>query len=366
MSMPPKVLLLDLSRQIGGASSRVLGLLSQYPEGAAILGALTDSPVYLEARSRGLPVVGLGQHKADPRLFRQLVRACREHKIALIDSHNIQSQFWAHWACRYCNIPHISTLNSWYADEYRGGWRGRLYATLAKTLRPKGPLIAVSESIRQSLIRESVDTERVHLIPNAIAPADAVSLSRRQLAERHRLNPDQPWLVMVARLEHAKRADRFIEILNALPECQGILIGDGHLQPALTQQAQHTSASLLMTGALSHSETQAWMAAADILVLTSDTEGTPLVLLEGAALAKPMVATAVGGIPELFDDGHHARIVAPDTAALVEALKPMLAAPEQAAEMGLAARQRVHQRFNPQQQIAQTLSAYRAALEHPQ
>ncbi|MBY6096289.1 glycosyltransferase family 4 protein [Ferrimonas balearica] len=359
----PRVLLLDLSRHFGGASSRVLGLLANYPPGRAWLGALTGSAVYREAKARGLPVLGLGQHKADPRLLSRLCRACREHQLALIDSHNIQSQFWAHWASQRCGVAHITTLNSWYADEYRQQWRGTLYARLSRWLRPEGPLIVVSDAIGQALRQQGVTAERIHLVANAVAPAPTFEVNRDELAASLALDPQRPWVLLVARLESAKRVDRFLDAMARLPEAQGIVVGEGSLMVALQAQQRQQGSDVVFTGALPHSETQQLMASSDLLVLCSDTEGTPLVLLEGAALAKPMVATAVGGIPELFDDGVEARLVPPDAAALATGIDQLLTAPEQGAILGHAARTRLLAQFSPQAQLQHTLAAYHAALE---
>ncbi len=365
MPRVPKVLLLDLSAQFGGASSRVLGLLAHYPEQRALLGALTDSPVYREAQALGLPVVGLGRHKADPRLLARLCRLCRAQGIELIDSHNIQSQFWAHWASRRCGVPHVSTLNSWYALEYRHHWRAQLYPRLARALRPDGPLIVVSDAIRQALLAEGVDAYRIHLVPNAMVTAPPPTLPRSELAQRYNLDPSRPWLLMVARLETAKRVDRYLDALAQLTGVQGVLVGDGHLADVLAERVRQQALPVVMTGALSHGETRDLMAAADMLVLSSDTEGTPLVLLEGAALAKPMVATAVGGIPELFEQGEHALLVPTEADALASAMRALLADPQQGERLGRAARAHLQRRFSPEQQQRQTLAAYRAALEFP-
>ncbi|MBY5923318.1 glycosyltransferase family 4 protein [Ferrimonas balearica] len=365
MSHVPKVLLLDLSAQFGGASSRVLGLLARYPDQHAVLGALTDSPVYREARAQGLPVVGLGRHKADPRLLGRLCRFCRAQGIELIDSHNIQSQFWAHWTSRRCGIAHVSTLNSWYALEYRQHWRAQLYPWLANALRPDGPLIVVSDAIRQALLAEGVESNRIHLIPNAMAPTPTMAVSRAELAQRYGLDPNRPWLLTVARLEAAKRVDRYLDAVSQLPQVQGIVVGDGHLRAQLAETVQTQALPVVMTGALPYGETQALMAASDLLMLSSDTEGTPLVLLEGAALAKPMVATAVGGIPELFQHDEHALLMPTDAMALAAAVRDLLADPGKAERLGHAAQVRLRERFSPEQQLSQTLSAYRAALESP-
>lgn len=119
-----------------------------------------------------------------------------------------------------------------------------------------------------------------------------------------------------------------------------------------------------MLGALAHHDTMALMAAADVVVLSSDTEGTPLSLLEAAALARPIVATAVGGIPEILRHGQDALLVKPDSNALALAVTTLLQNPAQAKQLGKQAQQRILKRYSPEGQIQQTLNAYQMHWRH--
>lgn len=232
MTTSPKALLLDLSRDFGGASTRVLSLLSHYPAHRAVLGALEGSPVYIEAQQRGLPVYPLARHKWDLLLLSKLKQVIQQEGIMLIDSHNIQSQFWGYWAAKAAHLPLVSTLNSWYADEYAGTLKGLLYKTLERQLRPPGPIITVSASIADKLLAQGVTEENIHIIENACAHPSPTQ-DRLSLAEKHNLPHDVPWLLLPARLVPAKRSIASSKLSDRSPMPRVLLSAKG-LWPRLS------------------------------------------------------------------------------------------------------------------------------------
>jgi glycosyltransferase involved in cell wall biosynthesis len=117
------------------------------------------------------------------------------------------------------------------------------------------------------------------------------------------------------------------------------------------------------TGALTHEEVLGWWQRADIATLTSENEGMPVSLMEAAACGVPAVATAVGGIPELVDDGVTGLLApANDVGSLTAAFRNLIERPARRAEMGQAARTRALERFSLARQIDALLAAWNEVL----
>lgn len=160
-------------------------------------------------------------------------------------------------------------------------------------------------------------------------------------------------LLFVGRLAAAKGVPVLIEalprILSAHPQAHLVLIGDGPDRAALQDQVRRLGLgdAVRFTGYQSQDEVAGALARAAVFVLPSFAEGVPVVLMEAMAACRPVVATRIAGIPELVEDGVSGRIVPPgDAMALAAAVCDILSAPDRAAAMGEAGRQRVEAEFD--------------------
>jgi glycosyltransferase involved in cell wall biosynthesis len=149
-------------------------------------------------------------------------------------------------------------------------------------------------------------------------------------------------LVTVGRLMSWKRIDR---VIDAVARCEGmglVIVGDGPERDPLERltQVRGLTDRVYFAGRRSHAETLALMAACDLFVLNSTYEGLPHVVLEAMSLGLPVVATAVGGTPELVQDGKNGRLIAPeDNGALRVALSELLSTPLERQRLAVGARQ---------------------------
>ena len=170
--------------------------------------------------------------------------------------------------------------------------------------------------------------------------------------------PEPPHVVCVARLVPVKNLglllEAFAELRSRGVRFRGIMVGDGKSRAEL--EAMHARLGLQetvqMVGAADQAEVLAWWQRASVAVLTSEREGMPVCLMEAAACGVPAVAPAVGGIPELVEDGVTGLLApAGDRAALVTALAWLLENRESASRMGDAARMRAVHRFSVSHQV---------------
>jgi len=194
-------------------------------------------------------------------------------------------------------------------------------------------LIAVSEPLRQRMMELGLPAESASVLPCGYDP-ELFQPMERAAARRAIGLGDGPWLLFVGMLRPIKRVDLVLSALAKLPEAQLAIVGDGPLKTKLADQARKLGVArrVRFAGPQPRQHVGTWMAAADCLVLASDHEGTPTVLVESLAMGTPAVATAVGGIPDLL--GGSCRLVPPnDSAALAAAVRETLANPPAAGDL---------------------------------
>jgi glycosyltransferase involved in cell wall biosynthesis len=187
---------------------------------------------------------------------------------------------------------------------------------------------AVSGAVADSLVRDyGVDRARVRVVPNGAELPDEEREARaaRRLREQLGATAARPLWVCAGRLEEQKGQDVLLDALAALRgrdrDFVVLLAGDGSQRAALERRAAALGLGERVRFPGQVDDLGPLLAAADAVVMPSRWEGMPLVLLEALARARPVVASAVGGVPEVAVDGEHARLVPPgDADALAQAL----------------------------------------------
>jgi glycosyltransferase involved in cell wall biosynthesis len=229
----------------------------------------------------------------------------------------------------------------------------RIERALARTTTQ---LVAVSDEVRRDLIRLGVgkpDQTRVvpvgfDLRPFWLNPEDE-SMHRSRLRRELEIPEDARVVTLVARLVPIKRVDRFLRIAASLqPEADVIfvVVGDGELHNALRESdpARAVGHRTRWTGI--RSDMPAVMAASDIVVLTSDNEGTPVSLIEAQASGRAVVSTDVGGVRSVVLDGLSGYVVPKDAEnAFASRVLTLLRDPAQATCFGQRGRRHVMEHF---------------------
>lgn len=189
-----------------------------------------------------------------------------------------------------------------------------------RVARRASRVIVPSEYLKCVVIRWGVPQERIEVIYNAVA-IEEVGKVPEAVAQLPR-----PLVASVGRLVPWKHVDGIIDAVAKLPETSLAIVGTGGAEAALAAHAARTLAGRsVMTGSLSHPDTLATLAVTDVLVLNSSYEGLSHLLIEALALGVPIVATAVGGNPEVLTDGETGLLVPTgDQAALSRTLATLL------------------------------------------
>jgi glycosyltransferase involved in cell wall biosynthesis len=158
---------------------------------------------------------------------------------------------------------------------------------------------------------------------------------------------------------HRFLVDAMPGIVASHPEATLVLVGDGPLLPAIQSQVRRLGLERRVTFVGSQPEPQRFLALADVVVLPSISEGLPMVILEALGLCRAVVATSVGGILDVIEDGRSGLLVPPcDPAALAEAVNALLASPSRARTLATEGHASVRSRFSEAAMIRGTEELY--------
>jgi glycosyltransferase involved in cell wall biosynthesis len=370
-----RALIIDLSQGYGGASSRVLSLLGQFPREQVSLVGLSGSKIIRYAEERGLPVYTVGSKKTDPRIISRLINVIDETGAKVIDTYNVQSKFWSSFATYRSQVAFVSTINSWYKDEHGGNLKGYIYqAVELVTNRHLDLYISVSQVIYDKLIAAGIAPNLIELIQNAIQIDPAtIQTNREWLTKTYRLPDNAIVACAVGRLVWAKGYSTLIEAFSLLkdqyPNLYCLVVGDGELYETLNSQIQQAGLDerVRLLGFIEHDHALSILSNSDLFVMPSLSEGTPVALLEAAALARPILTTRVGGIPEVVTNMEHALLVeSGNSKLLAEGVERLLQDKSLREQLGSRARDHVLSTFSLQAQIDMTQQAYEKAWEHAQ
>lgn len=246
---------------------------------------------------------------------------------------------------RWLGIPIATTL---HGSSMRGGLAGlseRLQGILLKWF---DAVVAVSSPLARELAERGISPDRVHLIPNS--PGTTVTPLPRHVA-RDYLSlgaSDAPVIGWVGRLIPVKGGDVFLRAVAGLPGEQwtASIIGDGPERGPLERLANELGIGNRVRFHGSVPDAAKYQSAFDLFVLSSRSEGIPMVVFEAAAAGTPIVASAVGGIPDVLSDREAQLVPAGDVDALAGAIRASLDDLKGARERAVRARERIAAEFS--------------------
>ena len=301
-----------------------------------------------EIEAAGVSVFGLGRSgKADVWVWGRLVRELRRRRVDVLHAHKFGSNVWASIVGTAARTPVVvAHEHSWAAEG------GRLRHALDRHLiaRAADAFVACSREDRRRMIElEGIPPEVTHLIPNG-APRSAPPSGHDVRAELG-VAPDAPVVVALGRLTPVKAFDVLVDAAARLrerhPAARVLIVGEGEERAALESRiAGHGLGDAVLL--LGHrTDVADVLRACDVAVCCSDSEGMPVSVIEEMEAGLPIVATRVGGLPDLVDDGVHGLLVEPrDPDGLAKAIGDLLADPAAARAMGERARQRRESEFD--------------------
>ncbi|MER3414810.1 MAG: glycosyltransferase [Gemmataceae bacterium] len=327
------------------------------------LGLLGD-----ELRRTGLPVYVLGRRPGwDWRCVWRLSRICRREGVHVLHAHQYTPFFYTLLARRlYRSAGVVFTEHGRHYPDYRRPMRVVFNRLLVE---PRDRLIAVGQAVRRALVaHEGLSAARVRVIYNGIPfPDDADTLDRLHM-RRALACPENDCLVLqVARLDYLKdqqTALRAVALARArCPSLRMYLAGEGPEGTTLERTIERLGLRTTVTLLGLRRDVHRLYAASDLFFLSSISEGIPLTVLEAMAAGLPVVATRVGGVPELVEHGTTGLLAAPgDAEGLADHLVRLASDAELRRRLGAAGRARARKLFSEHRMLAGYRQTYREML----
>jgi glycosyltransferase involved in cell wall biosynthesis len=293
-----------------------------------------------EMGEAGVPVEVLPLDRPlSPRFARQLGGVLRRYGITIVHSHEFTMAVYGAWAAARVGAVHLFTMHG--SRYYAGRLRRRVALRGAAAL--SGAVVAVSRGLARHLRRDLwIPASHLHTVPNG---ASLTPVARSSLRDELHLDAGARLIVTVGNLYHVKGHTHLLDALavltHAFPTLHVAIAGRGERESDLRARvtAQGVAGRVHFLGL--RPDVANVLAAADVFVLPSLSEGLPLALLEAMLAGKPIVATAVGEIPIVLDSGSAGMLVRPgDPVALADAIGPLLADPTLRERFAAAARTR--------------------------
>jgi glycosyltransferase involved in cell wall biosynthesis len=293
-----------------------------------------------------------------PACARSLAAAFRRHRIEVAHSHEFSMAVYGGWASWLAGVHHVITMHG--SRYYAGRLQRRL--ALRAAIASSDRIVAVSHRLAEDMSRDLiVRRARIEVIRNGVRRA---RVCPTRLREELGLRPDDRLLVAVGNLYAVKGHQYLIHAVALLsdrhPHLHVAIAGRGNLETAITTRASDLGVSGKIHLLGLRSDVPAVLAAADVFVLPSLSEGLPLALLEAMFAGRPIVASDVGEIATALDGGRAGKLVAPGNPVdLAAALDELLSDPNGARELGERARSRAVAEYD----VSQMVSRYRSMYE---
>ncbi len=320
-------------------------------------GNMDDLAAQLEVRPVFIPTLQRDPGRHDLHALRALVAIMRRERPHVVHTHAAKAGTLGRVAAllaaagRRRRPVMVHTFHGHSLSGYFAPRTAALYRMIERVLaRFTDRLIAVSQEVRDELVGLGVaPAQKFEVVPLGLdlAPfaldGDARRAARARCRAELGIDSGATLVTLIARLAAIKRVDRFLSAcleLRDLEHVRFVVVGDGQLRDELQSSPEARALAGRLVWAGFRRDIPEVCVASDIVVLTSDREGTPVSLIEASAAAVPTVSTAVGGAATVIRSGETGILVErEDGAALVRALRQLIADPELRARMGAAARE---------------------------
>lgn len=281
----------------------------------------------------------------------KLVAFIRRRKIRVVHTNDLYSNLFAVPAAWLARVPVIVSSRR---DLGRWWWYTPARRKILRRIQSLSTRVLVnSEAVRQELItREGFAPESIFVVYNGIdtekfQPAKA---NRENLLSG--ISPNNKLIIMVANMHtgvkgHGDLIEAARTVREACPETRFVLAGDGEMRAFFEEQVRSMGLTDMFVFLGHRTDIPELISCCDIGVLASKTEGLPNAVLEYLAAGLPVVATAVGGVPEIIENEIHGLLIPPESpAALSTAIIRLLKDPQLREQLGRAGQERVQTRFN--------------------
>ena len=273
-----------------------------------------------EIEEMGVPVVVLGRSgRYDISLLIRLVSWLRNHKPLVVHTHLFTADSWGRLAAFISRVPGIfstvHSVNSWKSLIHK--FVDRIFSLFTTQI------IACSDKVAEVLKNaDGIPSNRVVSIANGVSLDRISSIHPVDLQSDFGIDPNTMTLIIVGRLHEAKGHTDLLPVFSRLIQqklnLHLLVVGEGELESQIRRQISEMGIENHVTLTGFRSDVLSLIAACDVVVMPSRWEGLPMALLEAMALEKPVVATSVGGIPNVIRDGENGLLVSAGNMTMLE------------------------------------------------
>ena len=363
-----EVLHLIGSNLVGGPEKQILHHAQDMQDTEYLLSIgsfhdLKDRPeVLVAAEQRNIPTLCLpGGVRLD--LVHHLSRMLSERKGSLLCTHGFKANVVGYLASRRTGTPHVAFVRGFTAENRRV----RFYEMLERqALKRADRVVCVSESQAQQIAPIRGNRRAPIVVKNAMLPPYSRRQDRPTISRNDLSIPKSAFVFgSVGRLStekgHRFMVSAFHKLWTEAPvgaQLYLIIVGDGKEEQPLKQQATQLGIREQIHFAGFQGSCTEWMQMMDCLVQPSLTEGTPNTVLEALCLKLPVIASAVGGVPDLIVDGRNGLLVAPaNVAQMTAAMKTMWLSPDLRSRLAAGAEDLL-QEYSPAYQRQRLIAVY--------
>ena len=353
-SSPIRVMRIIARMNVGGPAIQVSGLMrglhpSEFDHRLYTGFCANDEADYLDTVATDLSALrieGFGRRVSlggDLNAFFSLVKEIRSFKPHVIHTHTAKAGFLGRIASIVSFHPSIRvhTFHGHLLDGYFGSFKRLLVVLAEKILATfSHQLLAVGDKVRQDLLIAGVGTlDKFSLMPPGLQISDLPNKAASR--DFYGLSSEKLQCAFIGRVTRIKRPDRFLDVVSEIERrelaIEFFIAGDGELLESCRARIANENLPVKILGWQSNIERV--LAAADIVVLSSDNEGTPLSLIQAGMAGLPVVTTRVGSVPEVVLDGVTGFVTDLDVQEIADALEKLAKRAELRARMGASAQE---------------------------
>jgi len=372
-SRKPRVLIIISTSSIGGPGKGVFQFLKYADRGSFdyLLCSIDirnkpKGEFIKEAASKGLNIELLHQHfKFDPSMIWQARDIITKNDINIIQTHGYKESVLGFFLKKICKKPWIGFAHG-YTNE---NIKVRLYNKLdSLALRVPDIVVTVSNSLKDFLANSGISEGKIRIIYNAIDKDELKpNLSPEEVRNRYSIKDEDKLVGVIGRLSPEKGQAVFLhafkKVVEKVPFAKAIIIGDGQEKERLMNFCSDNGLRDKVIFSGYQNNIANFYQIMDLLVLPSFSEGLPNVILEAMAFKIPVIATSVGGVPEVITDGLNGLLVSPGNAELMaEKIIQLQGNKRESENIGENGYRSLYPRFSPEHRSDQILTLYEELL----
>ena len=351
---PTRVMRIITRMNVGGPAVQVSGLMRNLNpldfDHCLYTGfCAADEADYLDTVAKDISAIrikGLGRRVSlagDFNSLLSLIREIKKFEPHIIHTHTAKAGFLGRIASILCLHPSIRvhTFHGHLLNGYFGSYK-RMIVVLAERILAMftHQLLAVGDKVRKDLLAVGVgNSKKFGLMPPGLEISKLPN--KKDSREFYGLSPQNLQCAFIGRITQIKRPDRFLDVVIEIKRrgvpIEFLIAGDGELLQKCQERIVREELPVKILGWQSNIEQV--LSVADVVVLTSDSEGTPLSLIQAGMARLPVVTTRVGSVPEVILEGVTGIITNLDVQEIADALEKLAKSAELRAQMGASAQE---------------------------